>query len=152
MITIVAIGKMRQKAELELYNRYIKRFKPKLNLIEILEEKGNSTEVRLKEAQMMLTKIIKRSVVVSLDQAGVNLSSLTFADNLNRWGYQTNSVVFLIGGAEGLHRLAIERSNFILSFGNLTWPHMLARIMLVEQLYRAQTILQSHPYHRENRP
>jgi 23S rRNA (pseudouridine1915-N3)-methyltransferase len=75
-----------------------------------------------------------------------------FAAHLERWLGAPRPVCFLVGGAEGLHRVVIERADYILSLGRLTWPHMLARAMLAEQLYRARAIAAGHPYHRIGRP
>jgi len=93
-----------------------------------------------------------RSVVISLDEGGKNYSSLVFASKMQKWIEESRPISFLIGGAEGLHQTAIRRSDLVLSLGSLTWPHMLVRILLAEQIYRAQSILQGHPYHRQGRP
>jgi 23S rRNA (pseudouridine1915-N3)-methyltransferase len=88
--------------------------------------------------------------VVALDPRGKALSSEELANQLRQWRERgTDDLAFLIGGAEGLSAAARQRANFILSFGAMTWPHLLVRAMLVEQLYRAQAILTGHPYHRQ---
>ena len=120
MFSIIAIGKMRDRAELDLFNRYAKRIRPSLELIEINESKGQPIETKIKDAQKCLEL--------------------------------SKSISFLIGGAEGLHASAIKTSHSVISLGKLTWPHMIARILLTEQIYRAQMILSGHPYHRQGRP
>lgn len=152
MFSIIAVGKMRHKAELELVDRYAKRIRPRLSIIEISESKGNPEEAKLKETQALLSALSDRSVVISLDEGGRSYSSLIFASKLQNWIEESRPISFLIGGAEGLHYNAIQRSDMVLSLGSLTWPHMLVRILLTEQIYRAQSILQGHPYHRQGRP
>ncbi|EUK17559.1 23S rRNA (pseudouridine(1915)-N(3))-methyltransferase RlmH [Commensalibacter papalotli (ex Servin-Garciduenas et al. 2014)] len=152
MFSIIAVGKMRQKAELELVDRYAKRIRPKLSIIEVGEAKGGPEETKYKETQALLSAVPNRSVVISLDEGGKNYSSLVFANIMQKWIDESRPISFLIGGAEGLHHAAIQRSDLVLSLGSLTWPHMLVRILLAEQIYRAQSILQGHPYHRQGRP
>lgn len=152
MFSIIAVGKMRQKAELELVDRYSKRIRPKLSIIEVGEAKGGPEETKYKETQALLGAVPDRSVVISLDEGGKNYSSLVFANIMQKWIDESRPISFLIGGAEGLHHAAIQRSDLVLSLGSLTWPHMLVRILLAEQIYRAQSILQGHPYHRQGRP
>jgi 23S rRNA (pseudouridine1915-N3)-methyltransferase len=85
-----------------------------------------------------------------MDEHGIGLSSKEFAGKLENLAIQGKSKVqFIIGGADGLPQSVRDRANFILSFGKQTWPHMLARVMLTEQIYRAQQIIAGHPYHRE---
>lgn len=143
---------MRNKAELELFNRYVKRIRPRLNLIELNEVNASLEEAKLKESQNLLKAVPDKSVIISLDEGGKNYGSHMFAQKLQGWVELSRPISFLIGGAEGLHRQVIERSDLVLSLGALTWPHMLVRILLAEQIYRAQAILQGHPYHREGRP
>lgn len=152
MFTILAVGKMRNKAELELFDRYVKRIRPRLNLIEINEVKASPEEAKVKESQNLLKAVPEKSVIISLDEGGKNYGSLKLAQKMQEWIELSRPISFLIGGAEGLHRTVIERSDLVLSLGALTWPHMLVRILIAEQIYRTQAILQGHPYHREGRP
>lgn len=152
MFTIIAVGKMRQKAELELIDRYQKRIRPKLTIIEVNEAKTSREEAKYKETQGLLDALPEKSLVISLDEGGENYSSLTFSQKMQGWLEQSRPISFLIGGAEGLHSDAIKCSDVVISLGKLTWPHMLVRILIAEQIYRAQSILQGHPYHRQGRP
>lgn len=152
MLTLIAIGRMRDKAELALFDRYVKRIRPKLNLIEVQESKGHAEEIKLKETQNLLKAVPEKSLIISLDEGGKHYDSLTFAQKYKQWLELSKPISFIIGGAEGLHNTAIEASNAVLSLGQCTWPHMLVRILLAEQIYRAQAILQGHPYHRQGRP
>lgn len=152
MFTIIAVGRMRDKAELDLFNRYAKRIRPYLNLIEIQESKGHPADIKVKDTQNLLKAVPEKSLIISLDEGGKNHNSIDFAGHMQKWLELTKSVTFIIGGAEGLHASAIEASHAVISLGKLTWPHMIARILLAEQIYRAQTIMLGHPYHRQGRP
>lgn len=88
--------------------------------------------------------------LIALDERGRPWTSRELADRLGQWRDQgTATSAFAIGGAEGLGRAVIERADAVLSLGAMTWPHLLVRGMLLEQLYRAQQILAGHPYHRD---
>ena len=90
------------------------------------------------------------AVVVALDETGQALTSAEFAGRIGKWrDGGTKDICFVIGGADGLDKAVLERAQLTLSFGRLTWPHLLVRVLLVEQIFRAQSILQGHPYHRE---
>jgi 23S rRNA (pseudouridine1915-N3)-methyltransferase len=93
-----------------------------------------------------------RAHAVALDQAGRGPDSAGFASLLAGWQSQQAPLCFVIGGAEGLDEATLAACAAALSLGPLTWPHLLCRVLLVEQLYRAQTILAGHPYHRSGRP
>jgi 23S rRNA (pseudouridine1915-N3)-methyltransferase len=87
--------------------------------------------------------------VVALDERGKSLDSSAFATLLGRWQDEgLGDLAFVIGGAEGLSPAVLERADLALSFGQMTWPHLLVRVLLAEQLFRAQCILDGHPYHR----
>lgn len=102
-----------------------------------------------KEAEMLLTSVQPSSKVIVLDEGGKNISSEEFAKLIQKWqGQGSSNLAFLIGGASGHGKLVKERADFTLSLGKMTWPHMVVRAMLAEQLYRAFTILNNHPYHR----
>src|SRR5262249_38259758 len=103
---------------------------------------------REREAALILAQIPDGATVVALDEHGKVLDSSTFARQLARWREAARELVFVIGGPDGPDETVIARAGLVLSLGAMTWPHQLARIMLVEQLYRADTILSGHPYHR----
>jgi 23S rRNA (pseudouridine1915-N3)-methyltransferase len=88
------------------------------------------------------------SVLVALDGRGTQLSSADLAKRLDTWRQSAADLAFVIGGAEGLHESVLKKASLVLSLGAMTWPHLLARGMLLEQIYRAQQILAGHPYHR----
>ena len=101
------------------------------------------------EAEALTGTLPPGGVSVALDERGQALSSRAFADRLADWRDQGRSrVTFLIGGADGHADAVRDRADLILSFGPMTWPHLLVRVMLAEQIYRAWSILEGHPYHR----
>ena len=117
-----------------------------------LEEKRRlpPPELKAREAELILAALPTGARLVALDQRGSEWSSRDLADRLRGWRDRGSSAIaFAIGGAEGLGAAVIERADVVLSLGAMTWPHLLCRCMLLEQLYRAQQILAGHPYHRE---
>lgn len=130
---------MKASAHLDLIKDYQKRMNWTVTIHEIDHKKDNpdSFEKRIKQG----------ATLIAMDERGQNLKSLDLAGKIE--GFQNNHLQFLIGGADGLPPTIRDKANLTLSFGKLTWPHMLARVMLLEQIYRAQQILAGHPYHRE---
>ena len=100
----------------------------------------------------MLAALPGRSFVVALDLAGAAPDTDGLVRHLAQWRDTGRALAFVIGGAEGLDASVLARADAALSLGRMTWPHMLVRVMLVEQLYRAQAISAGHPYHRAGRP
>lgn len=148
---ILAIGRMRRGPLHDLQALYAGRIVPPPAITE-LEEKRRPPPEQLKsrEAELILAAVAPGATLVALDEAGAAWPSRTFADRLAGWrdtGVPT--IAFAIGGADGLGSAVIERADAVLSLGRMTWPHLLARCMLLEQLYRAQQILAGHPYHRD---
>jgi 23S rRNA (pseudouridine1915-N3)-methyltransferase len=144
-IHILAIGKCKKGSPEDLLIReYQKRLSWNLNII----EKENDTI--FKESAFLLSHIPEGAKVVVLDERGENISSQTFAQKIENWRLNgISEICFLIGGADGHTDEVRRRADLILSFGKLTFPHMLIRAVLTEQIYRAQTILSGHPYHRQ---
>ena len=139
---------MKAGPELELFNHYLKQSNFKITLKEYEEKRPLSAEERkLKESEMLLNAVPKGYVIVALDERGKEISSLDFADKVEGW--YPKGIAFLIGGAGGHHDILRQKSDFMLAFGRMTWPHMLARVMLAEQIYRARTIIDGHPYHKQ---
>jgi 23S rRNA (pseudouridine1915-N3)-methyltransferase len=157
-ILIAAVGRLKQGPERDLAERYRKRaadFGRKLGLqafdiVEIKESRADNLERRMLEESIALANVIpERASAVILDERGATMNSASFAVHLQDWRAQDKpAVVFIIGGADGLAPSLRQRADLALAFGTLTWPHQLVRIMLLEQLYRAVTILGGHPYHR----
>ncbi|MBO1326539.1 23S rRNA (pseudouridine(1915)-N(3))-methyltransferase RlmH [Acetobacter sp. TBRC 12305] len=149
---LVAIGRMKDKAELALVERYLKRLRPRLEIVELADGRGSPEEIKRREAQAILAAIPAQSFVIALDQDGQAHDSVAFAHAMQDWMAAGRAPCFIIGGAEGLDGAILDRADAAMSLGAMTWPHMLVRIMLVEQVYRAQAIVAGHPYHRAGRP
>jgi 23S rRNA (pseudouridine1915-N3)-methyltransferase len=149
---VIAVGRGKQSPETELFARYAVRIKPALTLVEFSDGTGSAIEIKRREAEMLLAALEKSDFVVALDAAGINPDSLELAKVLTKWTETGKRLNFIIGGAEGLDATVIARADAVLSLGKLTWPHMLVRPMLAEQIYRAQMIASNHPYHRAGRP
>jgi 23S rRNA (pseudouridine1915-N3)-methyltransferase len=152
MMRLVAVGRLRDGPEAELLARYNARLRPALTVTEVPEARGTPAEAKRREAAALLAALPDAAFVVALDQAGEAPDSATLAARLERWLGLGRPLCFVIGGAEGLDATVIARADFVLSLGALTWPHMLVRALLAEQLYRARSIASGHPYHRTGRP
>ena len=132
--------------------RYTQRLRPKLAMLELADGSGAPAEIKRREGEAILAALTPSSLAVALDQGGALPGSAGLARLLEGWLSSGRTLAFLIGGAEGLSAPVLARADMVVSFGPFTWPHMLARVMLAEQLYRAQSILAGHPYHRSGRP
>jgi 23S rRNA (pseudouridine1915-N3)-methyltransferase len=143
-INIIAIGKCKKSSpEYAIIEEYVKRSSWQINI----KEKDNSNQTD--EAEF-LTGSIKSGKVIVLDERGQNLKSVELANIVENWQLNGSSEInFLIGGADGHLQSTRDKADLILSFGKLTLPHMLMRAVLTEQIYRIQTIIAKHPYHRE---
>lgn len=138
LLHIVARGRIGRSPEWELVERYLKRIVWATRVTELPDVGGKTPEAAA------------QSRTVLLDERGEVLSSTEFAGRLGRWRDDgVREARFLIGAADGFGEAERGAADLLLSFGRATWPHMLARAMLAEQLYRATTILAGHPYHRE---
>ncbi len=149
-LTIACIGRAGRGPERDLYEHYAGRIRWPLVLRE-QEEKRKLPLAPLiqREGELLLAAAPPGSVMVALDRRGKALDSEGFARRLARWRDDSVAdVAFLIGGAEGHGEPLLKKAALILSFGAMTWPHLLARAMLAEQIYRAQQLLAGHPYHR----
>ena len=130
---------------------YAKRLVPPAAIVE-LEEKRKLPPPQLKarEAELILAALPAGARLVALDERGQSWSSRELADRLAAWRDRgVAALAFAIGGADGLGQAVVERADAVLSLGAMTWPHLLVRSLLLEQLYRAQQILAGHPYHRD---
>src|SRR4051812_27959209 len=146
-IRIIAVGKQKPSPEKDLCAEYLKRITWNIRLKEIDAPKSATSA---QEAPLILKELAKPAFVVALDERGETLSSPEFAKKLSGWQTQApaNEITFLIGGADGFDNEVRKKAKFLMSFGKQTWPHMLVRVMLLEQIYRARQIIAGHPYHR----
>jgi 23S rRNA (pseudouridine1915-N3)-methyltransferase len=151
-LQLVAVGRIGNGPEAALFARYAARLRPTLAVTEVPDGRGSAAEITRREASSILGVLVDANLVVVLDLDGEALDSSTLAARLTRWRESGRDICFVIGGAEGLHASVLSRANVALSLGRLTWPHLLARTMLAEQLFRAQSIARGHPYHRAGRP
>ena len=138
LLHIVAFGKIGRSPEAELVDRYLKRITWPTKTTELAEKGGTVPALQA------------NSISVLLDERGEALSSMALAKMLERWRDEgKREARFLIGAADGHSDKERASADLLLSFGAATWPHLLARAMLAEQLFRATSILANHPYHRE---
>ena len=149
---IIAVGRLKPGPERALYEHYAARLRPPPLVSEVPESRGSAAEIRRREGAALLALLPPQAVVVALDLGGEAVTSEGFAALLARWEEAGRAPCFLIGSAEGLDPAVLERADFRLSLGLMTWPHFLVRGLLAEQLYRAQAIRTGHPYHRSWRP
>jgi 23S rRNA (pseudouridine1915-N3)-methyltransferase len=130
---------------------YLKRCPWNVKVIEVEEKRPlKGAERMAREGDLLLNAIPEGATVVALDERGKEMRSTVFSNKIRDWQDQgITNLVFLIGGADGYADKVKSRANQLISFGAMTWPHMMVRAMLSEQLYRASTILQGHPYHKD---
>jgi 23S rRNA (pseudouridine1915-N3)-methyltransferase len=148
--TIAAVGRLRDAPSRALFDEYAGRITIPLSVREVeLKRQMPAAEAKAEEARLLLDGVAQGAVVVALDERGADWSSAELARRIGRWRDDgISEIAFLIGGADGLGQAVLERAQATIAFGRMTWPHRLARVMLAEQLYRAQQILAGHPYHR----
>lgn len=157
-VIVISIGRLKQGPERELAERYATRFDDlgrklgfhDLDVREIPESRARDAASRIAEEAAAIARLLPdKSVIVGLDEHGENIDSATLARHLGQWrDASVANNVFLIGGADGLSPELRRKAKLSLAFGRATWPHQMVRVMLLEQIYRAATILAGHPYHR----
>jgi len=158
-IVVAAVGRLKQGPERELAERYRKRAADAgrsagftaLDTVEIRESRAGDSSRRMLEESIAIANLVpENAALVILDERGESLSSPAFAGRLQGWRSENKpAVAFVIGSHDGLAPSLREKAGLAIAFGHATWPHQLLRIMLLEQLYRAVTILTGHPYHRK---
>ena len=153
-VTICAIGRLRAGPELDLIKDYLQRFDRTgrnlglgpAQIIELEDKKGGGPTA---EAALLERAIPKGAKICAMDERGKLMTSPEFADMMGNWRDKgTSDLAFIIGGADGLSKQLRAQADTSLSFGKMVWPHMLARVRLCEQLYRAASIQSGSPYHR----
>lgn len=153
-IKIIALGKLKEQAYKDLEKEFLKRLSPycKLQLVELPEvpygKNADIDRIKLEEAEIILKNISKDAIVILLEEKGTLRNSKDFSVFLERITSTGREINFIIGSGVGLHSSLKEHSNYSLSLSPLTFPHNLARILLIEQIYRAGTILNGKEYHK----
>lgn len=157
-ISVIAVGRLKPGAEKDLAEDYRKRAAglgrkagvTKLDATEFPESREANAPSRIAEEAKLITGALPPDAfVIALDERGKSMASAAFADALTRQiDGGTQDIAFVIGGPDGLSPGIRERADLLLAFGAMTWPHRLVRVMLLEQIYRAVTIMVNHPYHR----
>jgi 23S rRNA (pseudouridine1915-N3)-methyltransferase len=157
-ITISAVGRIKAGPETELAERYVKRFGGSgralglgpISIVELAEARDGNISVRKQdEARRLLGKIHPDAIVIALDEHGRSLDSRKFSELIARHRDDgAPEIAFLIGGPDGHGDAVLSAAREMISLGAMTLPHGLARVVLLEQLYRSATILSGHPYHR----
>ena len=150
---LLAVGRLRPGPEAALFAEYNGRLRPPLAVTEIAEARGGApAEIRRREGAAILAALPEGALLVALDLGGAAPSSEGLAALWGRWEESGRTPCFAVGGAEGLDPAVLAAADHRLSLGPLTWPHLLVRGLLAEQLFRAQAIRAGHPYHRAWRP
>ena len=143
---IICVGKIKKSYLDDGIKYYQKQIPQKLEIIEV--EDGKDITDLSQEGIRILSKLEKKDFVISLVIKGNELSSEELAQKIESWLGLGSNIVFVIGGSHGLSSDVINRSNYQLSFSKMTFPHQLMRLILVEQLFRAFSIINNHPYHK----
>jgi len=144
-IDIIAVGRMKNTPYAELWDDYHKRLTTpwSVSLTEL------ETRTQAEEIKNITDRLKSGGLIIALDERGKSLSSVDFADKMQGWiDTGRTPIQFIIGGADGLGEDLRKRADYLLSFGIQTWPHLMVRAMLIEQIYRARQINAGHPYHR----
>ena len=149
-LVIAAVGRLRSGPERTLVDEYLRRTPWSVDQRDVeVRRRLTGDALMAAEAEALVAALPQGAVAVALDERGRMLESRAFAGQLASWRDQGRpAVAFLIGGADGHGSAVRQRADQTLSFGPMTWPHLLVRVMLAEQIYRAWSILEGHPYHR----
>jgi 23S rRNA (pseudouridine1915-N3)-methyltransferase len=153
-IKLIVVGKTKSSELVRLINEYVKRinFYKKFKIIEVnsLKSKKNSEkEIKKFEGEKILINIKKNELIFLLDENGKSFNSRKFADFLSNKFKTNKSIVFVVGGANGFSNEIKQKSNEIISLSEMTFSHQIIRLFFTEQIYRAFTILNNHPYHND---
>lgn len=148
MIKVICVGKIKEKYFIEGVKEYQKRISKytKLEIIELLDYNYDVSKTKLEEGKNILSKIKEKDFVVTLEVEGKKVSSPELSEFIDK--NISRNIIFIIGGSNGLSKEVLDRSNYALSFSDLTFPHQLFRIILLEQIYRSFKILNNESYHK----
>lgn len=150
-IKVVAIGKIKKSSPFfDIIAEYKKRLDWSIEIIEHDEKSYSSIQIQKnKESKLLLSSVKDNSFKIALDEHGKVISSVDFANNIENWQNRgVSNISFFIGGANGHSQELLNICDYKLSLGKMTLPHLMARSVLIEQIYRANSILNNHPYHK----
>src|SRR5699024_763191 len=157
-IKIIVVGKLKEKYLKDGIAEYLKRLKRYANfkIIEIKDEEASQTlsdaeieQIKVVEGKRIIEKLPDRARVIALDLKGKQLTSEDLDEEINEtMTYETNQIAYIIGGSHGLSQEVLQKTDLKISFGKMTYPHQLMRLILVEQIYRAFKIIRNEPYHK----
>ena len=146
---ISCIGKSTNTLEHKIIDKYLKRIKNKLTIKEVNLKKQNSSLQIIEEGNKLIELAPKKSVMILLDKSGINYTTENLVEIIKNFEMENYKIInFVIGGSMGHGQKIKTHANLIMSFGKMTWSHLTARIMMIEQLYRIETIFNNHPYHK----
>lgn len=153
-IKLIVVGKTKSSELVRLINEYVKRIniykKFKIIVVNSLKSKKNSEkEIKKIEGENVLKSVKKNELIFLLDENGKSFNSRKFADFLSNKFKTNKSIVFVVGGAHGFSNEIKQKSNEIISLSEMTFSHQIIRLFFSEQLYRALTIINNHPYHND---
>ena len=150
-VTLIVSGKIKSGAELDLYKNYIERLPYSVSLLEIDIKGSDEAQKNSLENKRLKEELSRVSgYVIVLDEKGKSFSSRQMAEKFNHINMSGHDhIIFLIGGSSGLSDEVKQQCDLLISFGKMTWPHKLVRVMLAEQLYRIYSINVNHPYHKD---
>lgn len=153
-IKLIVVGKTKSSELVRLINEYVKRInfykKFKIIVVSSLKSKKNSEkEIKKIEGENVLKSVKKNELIFLLDENGKSFNSRKFADFLSNKFKTNKSIVFVVGGAHGFSNEIKQKSNEIISLSEMTFSHQIIRLFFSEQLYRALTIINNHPYHND---
>jgi 23S rRNA (pseudouridine1915-N3)-methyltransferase len=150
-LTLIAVGRAKAGPERDLFDHFAHRITIPFELREVEEKKNFSgPELKRREACLLNAAVPKAAIRVALDEKGKDITSHEFAKKIGQWRDDSiRDAAFIIGGSDGLDADFLKECDVKMSLGKQTWPHMLVRSLIVEQLYRVQCILSGHPYHRD---
>ncbi len=149
-LTIASVGKFRGGPLEALYTHYVDRIPWQTTLREVEEKKPlKGDKLKSREADLLMKAVPKGATILALHEFGKEYGSVDFSKMLGQYADSgVQDIAFLIGGADGHSSTTLERADRLISLGKMTWPHLMVRGLLAEQIYRAHSILTNHPYHR----
>ena len=150
-LSLIAVGSAKAGPERNLFEHLTRRITMPFELCEVEEKKKVSgLELKHREASLLNAAVPKGAIRIGLDEKGKDFTSREFASKIGQWRDEsTRDAAFIVGGADGLDANFLKKCDLVMCLGKQTWPHMLVRSLVAEQLYRAQCILAGHPYHRD---